>query len=93
MTGLNDGLEKVLSNSQKAQTARSLTSWVISKYQKPTELDVLAGQAEGSDEKRESGIIPRHHEALSATAKIKRLICLSRNGETLAIGSFELSKD
>lgn len=57
------------------------------------ELGELVSQAEAPQREKGFSMIPQQHEALIATAKIKRLICLSRNGEAPAIDSLELSRD
>lgn len=79
LTDLNDGLEKVLSLSQKTQAAKALVSGVLPKYSTSEDLEKLLGCSNQSSFKdlhdaipKESDLVVRNHPALVSTARVKQ---------------------
>jgi hypothetical protein len=76
---LNDGLEKVLSLTQKVQATRALAAGVLPAYQTPEELDTFINSSDARGDGLGSEILDfsqksnllAHHHALLATARIK----------------------
>lgn len=78
LTDLNDGLEKVLSLSQKTQAAKALVSGVLPKYATSEDLENLLGLPNRSGFKdlhisipKDPDLVLRHHPGLLSTARVK----------------------
>lgn len=79
LTDLNDGLEKVLSLSQKTQAAKALVPGVLPKYSTSEDLQNLLGLSNQSRFKdlhismpKDSDMVLRHHPGLVSTARVKQ---------------------
>jgi hypothetical protein len=96
LTELNNGLESVLSITQKAQSARSLASQVLNKYQNPEQLNLFLGPKISEDtpqNENDLSVIPKQHEALAVTANIKRMIAMSETSGVISFRNAEIPKD
>lgn len=91
LTAFNDGLEKVLSVSQRALSARALPSKVLADYNDATQLDVF-NEPDPALDKTNSLHAPPQHRFLAATARVKQICLRPRQQEESTFVSYELEE-